>query len=561
MSVYRSLVALYLKSFYNLPGKKTAGARASWKDILKGIGIALLFVLVVGNFGFIFVMMNLNLYQGLAMAGMQDLLLLNAVVMATLLTLVVGFMTALSTYYLNDMELQLLSMPIRPRALLGAKFTAVYASDAVLSLFFMVTTMVIFGFNEHPNPIFYLWGTVAGLLLPLPAMALSYLILVPILSFARFLRNKKTIMMLVGVLGLVMGLGINIYFQKLMPPMADPSVRAAAFAGPGSLVATMGRGYPPALFAWRAMSEPASLKALVSMLGLAAVCIGVSLLIVFALAGSYARSIVGFNEQHMKKLNGQAADAFIAKRLRYRSPFLAMVAREFKLMNREPMYLLNGPFIVVLMPIIIGIMVVVQKDALMSDPDFAAIQALLNSGLGALLAGLAGAFLGSGTSIACTSVSRDAKALPFIKSLPVKGGTYMLAKLAHGLIFALVGSLVGVGFLGFILKLGTVDMLAALLIALALSSLLNLAGLWLDTANPRLSWDNPIAAMKQNPNAILAMLGSMGFLGVLGYLAFKRSMSTGDIALWIGLLPLLVFVSLLPLYTRFAERRLAMMEA
>ncbi|MBU0926704.1 MAG: hypothetical protein KKA67_03050 [Spirochaetes bacterium] len=560
MSVFLSLSKLYVKSFYNLPGKKAPGSKATGKEIGKLVGVAALVVLVAGNLGYLFVVMNLNLYQGLAMVGMQGLLLLNAAVMATMLTLVVGFMTSLSTYYLNDMELQLLSMPIRPRALFGAKFVAVYVTEAALSMFFMVATMVVFGIKERPHPLFYAWGTLAGLLLPLPALAASYLIQIPLLTFARFLRNKKTIMIVGGVIGILFGLGLNIYFQRMMPPVADPAARAATFAGPGSAVSAMGRGYPPAMLAWRAMASPASASGLVAALMLLVACAAGPALVVLLLSGAYARSLVGFNEAHIRKLSKDGAEAFIARRLRRRRPFPTMVKREFDMMNREPMYLLNGPFIVVMLPLIMGIMYAVQKDALLADPDMAGVRALIDGGMGAALAGLVGAFMGSSTSIACTAVSRDAKALPFIKSLPIGPGAYLLAKLGHALIFGAVGSVVGVGLISLFLRLGAADALAGLAASLALSSLLNLAGLWLDTANPRLEWDNPIAAMKQNPNAVIMMLGAMGLLGGAGYLAFVWSMSAGEFALWFGLAPAAAFAALLAPFPRFGERRLAAME-
>jgi len=560
MNIFLSLSRLYIRSFYNLPGKKVPGTKASGKDILKFIGMAFLVMLVVFDLGYLFVMMNLNLYKGLAMAGMQGMLLLNAAIMATMLTLVIGFMTSLSTYYLNDMELQLLSMPIQPRALFSAKFVAVYVSEAAISLFFMVATMVIFGIKENPHPLFYVWGTIAGLLLPLPALAASYLIQIPLLTFARFLRNKRTIMIVGGIIGTIFGLGFNIYFQKMMPPVGDPAARAAVFAGPDSIIAGMGRSYPPALFAWRAMTSPASSVGLLAMLKLLAACFIGPLLVMFFMSGAYAKSLIGFNEAHIKKLTKDGANAFIARHLRQGRPFLTMVRREFDMMNREPMYLLNGPFVVVMLPLIMGIMYVVQKDALLSDPDMAGILALVQGGFGVVMAGLAGGFMGSSTSIASTAVSRDAKALPFIKSLPVKPGTYLLAKLGHALIFGVIGSAIGVGLVAFLMKMSLMDVLAGFAVALSLSSLLNLAGLWLDTANPRLTWDNPIAAMKQNPNSLVAMLGSMGLMGGIGYLAYKFAMSPGTFALWFGAVPAVAFAALLAPYPRFAEKRLGAME-
>ena len=316
MNIYFSLARLYIQSFYNLPGKKAPGTKATAKEMLKVIGMIVLGVILVVDFGYLFVMLNLNLYSGLVLVGMQEMLILNAAVMSTMLTLVIGFMTSLSTYYLNDMELQLLSMPIKPRPLLGAKFTAVYISEAAFSLFFMVTAMVIFGIKEAPGPLFYVWGTLAGLLLPLPALAVSYLIQIPLLSFARFLKNKKTIMIVGGVLGLLMGLGFNVYFQKMMPPMADPTGRAATFAGPDSVVAAFGRSYPPALFAWQAMTDPASSGGLLAVLKLIASCAAGPAVVIWLLAGAYAKSLVGFNEAHIKKLTKAGANAFIARRLR-----------------------------------------------------------------------------------------------------------------------------------------------------------------------------------------------------------------------------------------------------
>ncbi|OHD20201.1 MAG: hypothetical protein A2Y38_03685 [Spirochaetes bacterium GWB1_59_5] len=560
MSIFLSLSKLYIRSFYNLPGKKAPGAKASGKDILKLAGMAFLVVLVVGDLGYLFIMMNLNLYQGLAMADMQGMLLLNAAVMATMLPLVIGFMTSLSTYYLNDMELQLLSMPIKPRALFSAKFVAVYVTEAAISLFFMVATMVIFGIKENPHPLFYVWGTIAGLLLPLPALAASYLIQIPLLTFARFLRNKRTIMIVGGIIGIVFGLGFNVYFQRMMPPVANPAARASTFAGSESIIAKMGQSYPPALFAWRAMANPASSIGLLAMLKLFVACAVGPTLVAFFLSGAYAKSLIGFNEAHIKKLTKDGANAFIARRLRQGRPFITMVRREFDMMNREPMYLLNGPFIVVMLPLIMGIMYVVQKDALLSDPDMAGVKALVDGGFGVVIAALAGAFMGSSTSIASTAVSRDAKALPFIKSLPIKSGTYLLAKLGHALIFGVVGSAIGAGLIAFLMKMSALDALIGFAVALSLSSLLNLAGLWLDTANPRLTWDNPIAAMKQNPNSLIAMLGSMGLMGGAGYLAFKFALGTGAFALWFGAVPAVAFAALLAAYPRFAEKRLARME-
>lgn len=561
MKVFWSLLGLYLRGFYNLSGKKAPGEKKSLKDGLKGIGIAVLAAVLVLDIGVIFVFINLGLYDALAPAELQGLVILNVAILATALTLIVGFLTALSTYFMSDMELFLLSMPIRPRALFGAKFGAIYASEAALSLFFMATTMVIFGIRESPPFMFYVWGTLSAFLLPFVPLAVSYLVLIPLLKALRFLRNKQVMFIISGLMAMALGVGFNIYYQGMMSHLSDPAWIAENLGGPNSLIVRLGQAYPPAMFMVKAMTEPVSLSALASMLAMAALCLACPALLIALCSGAYARSLIGFNESRVRKLNKGEAQRFLDTRIKSGHAMLSLIRREFNAMNREPVYFLNGPMIIILMPLIMGVMLFAQKDAFMNDPDFAPILALLAKGGGVAIAGLAGAFLGSSTSITCTALSRDAKALHYIKSLPISASRYMYAKLAHGLLFALVGSLVGPIFLGLAIKLSFAQIAIAILIALSLSALLNLLGLWLDTANPRLSWDNPVAAMKQNPNSVIAVLASMGLSGLLGLLVFKTGMGDAQILLWLGLLPALAFGLLLIPYPRFAEKKLASIEA
>lgn len=66
-----------------------------------------------------------------------------------------------------------------------------------------------------------------------------------------------------------------------------------------------------------------------------------------------------------------------------------------------------------------------------------------------------------------------------------------------------------------------VSTIAATLANMALGAALalNMAGLAIDTFWPRLSWENPMSALKRNPNTVITILGSMGFLVGLGILA------------------------------------------
>jgi len=468
-------------------------------------------------------------------------------------------MPALSTYFMNDMEFQLLALPIPPRALLGAKFTAVYVAEALLSLLVMASAMLIFAIKRQPPALFYVAGSLAGLLVPLPVLALVYAAQIPLLSFARFLRNKQAILVVGGLVGIAFAIVFNLYYQGMMANMSD-SVWLLRNAGPDSVLAQFGRAWPPAYFAWQAMVAPGLVGFGRNLLPLAAICLGAPLLLIVLLGGRYAQSLVGFNEQFIRKMTAPASSGFLADRLRTGNRFWSLVKREIVGMNREPMYFLNGPFIIVLLPVLMAVMLGVQREALLEGESLQALTGLLANGAGTVVVALAGAFLGSGTSITCTALSRDAKLLPYLKSLPVPAHHWLLAKLVHGLIFAVFGVAMAALIFGFFFRLAPLDLAAGSLVGLALSFLCNLLGLLLDTVNPRLSWDNPIAAMKQNPNAVIIMLGVMGLMGGIAYLSFRFRLTTGQFVLLCGGLPAALFVVLLLALPGWAARRFTALE-
>ncbi|GAB1431485.1 hypothetical protein MASR2M29_01100 [Spirochaetota bacterium] len=556
MKSFASLVKLYIKSFYNLSPfldlKKLKPAHA-----LKSLGIALVVLLVLTNFGFLFVSVNLAMYRGLAMLGLQKLLFLVSSLTITVFVFVIGFMTALSTYYINGMENNLLVLPLAPWKLLAAKFIAVYSSMAAVSMAFMITSMAIFGFYEGPNPLFYLWGSIGALLLPMPPLALSYLFLVPMMSVAGFLRKRKAVMLFTGVLGLFCAIGFNMYFQSLMSKMADAEALSVMMQNSLPLSIAAAGAYFPAGLLWKAMAAPEQAVAFIQSAANLLLCLGTSIVSIFALAGAYTRSLLGFNEESVKRLSASELKGFLGKKLKRKPVILALVDREIKNLNREPVYLLNGPFVIILLPLIMLIVFLAQKEAFLADPESAKIMELAGSGFAMVIAAAAGAFLGSGSSIAATALSRDAKDLASIKSLPLDMGLFMFAKLVHAEVFVLLGSIVGCALVSRMFGIGFADSLMAFIMALAMASFINLAALWLDTARPKLGWTNPIAAMKQNMNSVIAIFGAMGLLGLFSFAAINFAMEKWVLILVFGFIPALATFAALPFYKNYAVKRLA----
>jgi ABC-2 type transport system permease protein len=537
-----------------LPAK---GAPLTKKAALKLAGAASLAILVCVDIGTLFVMYNLGLYDALKPARLEGMLLLNAATLGSLILFAFGFIGALSTYSQQAMDQILSALPVKPREILGAKFAMIYLSELAFSVFFIGIAMAVFAIREKPPAMFYLNGAATILALPLLPLALVYCILIPLLGAVRLFKNKNVLVILAGFIGAGLALGLNIGIQSVMMKLGDGEWLRGHFAGPESMISLVASVWPPARLAWNSISAPDSLWGIASAIANLGGGFLAAAAAVWILGPAYAKSLSYFGESHLRK-NASGREYF-RKSFRSGSPDAALFLREWRLMNREPVYFLNGPFIILGMPLVMAVMAIVQKSAL---AELGAALGDFASGPKAFLAVAAfGGFLGTSTSIACTALSRDAKVLPWIRTLPLEISRYMMGKLAHALSYALIGAVFGCVGGGLILGLTVLDIALAFATAMAFSSFMNLAGLALDTAFPKLRWDNPVAALKQNLNAVIMILGSMGALGLSGLLGAWLPLGKGGLALLFAGGFGLAFFAGLHFFPSFAERRIGKLES
>jgi len=551
-----SLALLYVKSTFSL-SLPTRKELKKPKTLFKTIGIGIGILFLVADISVIFVMMNLSMYDGLKPAGLQGLMLLNAATTASILVFVLAFMLALSMFSMSGIESGFLVLPFTARELLAAKMFLVYVSEALAGVFLLAIAMAIYGIKESPTFLFYINGILTAMILPLAPTAISYLILIPMMNASKRFRNKNFILYVGGFLGMIFALGFNFYIQSMTAKAMNPS-QLALLAKPDSLISRIGQSWIPSWLAWKALTDASKLSGVLAVLGNLAIGLGCCAVVVALLGKPYVKSLQAFNESTFsrRKLPGSsmAGGSIFARKSAMRS----LVTREIRLMNREPMYLLNGPFVVILMPLLLAIVFMAQKSVL--SEAMKGLAPLL-SGPGSYLipAGM-GAFLGSSTSIACTAVSRDAKAIAWMKALPVTPFRYFLAKLIHAELFSVFGGLVGCGAGALLLGIGWVDLIVAFVLSLLFATAFNMGSLWLETAYPRLRWDNPIAAMKQNPNAVIAILGAMGLLGGMAFLAFQVSLPRYAYAAAFAILFAIPIILWVMFYPRYAARRYGEME-
>jgi ABC-2 type transport system permease protein len=516
-----SLLKLYLTSTYDF-GTFFSWFRQGPKGLAKGLGAIILFLYVIAAFGFFLFISSYQTYVSLKPFNMEAVVIQNGIVSATVITWVFGFITCLATYSMTGAESFLLSLPLKPRALFGAKFALVYVSEAAMAFLMVAVSTGVYAFFERPGPLFYAYALFIAILTPLLPMAAFYFILVPLMKTVRFLRRRDVVTILGGVLGVGLAMGWQLTYQRMMMRMGDAEWVLKNLADPGSAMARLAGAFPPARWAAQALNGYSTAGGAGAFFLYAGVQVTALALALLVLAGPYARSLTSFNETYITKLKDSGG--FIGASFKGRSQFAACLKREILIMLREPAYLLNGPFVIILMPIIFSVMYLSLREELLKDMPFLTESASLNARSIAAM-GFA-AFLGSMTSITATSISREGKQFWFVKSLPLKPLPYLGAKLAHGLAYCVFSAVAAPILISLIAPLGAVKCVLAGFAGFGISAFLNVAGLFMDTLNPRLEWPNAMVSIKQNPSAVVAALGGMAFVGgicALGGFLSERS--------------------------------------
>ena len=175
--------------------------------------------------------------------------------------------------------------------------------------------------------------------------------------------------------------------------------------------------------------------------------------------------------------------------------------------------------------------------------------------------------LGSMGNPLSSSFSREGKHIWLMKSLPISVKDQLLGRMLLGLVFQIIIIAPLFALLVFLMK-PPIDLLISLFVGNCLSSVIvGLLGLTVDSIRPKLVWDNPQEAMKQNLNIMISMFSSWAFVGLIAFIVYKLSdridllAHLGSIAVFIVGLLILISFSLFIYLWKNLERLIYRMEA
>lgn len=569
-----SLLKIYTGNIFSF-GALLESFKKGPKEIAKKIIIYLLMAYAIGVFLFNYIKMSILYYGVFNTAGHPEYLMLFGIVTSLAMIFFLGFVSAASQYYTGPGEEQFLAFPLSPKNIFCAKFGVTCITDAIYSLVLFLIIAIIYGKYEGLllSPLFYLGVIITDLLISVIAVFIIYFLFIVVLTAVPKFRKKSILTgissFFIIVFVLVYSLGTSNAqivaetenLQKLEPIL--------------NIFSTLAEKVPLLLKVADAVNGN-----IIYLLIMAALLVFAIFVLVPSVSGLYIKSLTGFSDVKTKKINQREAKAFVQKEIKRSSINKALYLRDIRSVMREPTFFTNGPLLIFLLPLILVISFAVGFLGASNGSLDLMIQSIRDEWFSLtpegiqklkyfLVLGFAGAniFVANSGSIACTSFSREGKCFYDLKAMPIENNTIAKVKFFHAftyiiISFGLFTVLEIICWAVLSIPLTGIELAQLLFYEFALiasvSIVLIFTEMFLDTANPKLEWENPIAAFKQNMNSVISIFITFLVIGIfvgLGFLVPKNNVG--------HLIMTAVFVvigaPLGYLYFRYAEKRITTM--
>jgi ABC-2 type transport system permease protein len=533
---------------------------------LAGLGVVPLFYGIV--------LLVRNAYAALEPMGQERALLSFGFLAAQALILLFGLYYVIAAFYFSrDLEF-LIPLPLRPSEVMASKFAVIVANEYLTVAAAVLPIVVTYGVVARGGPGYWVNAVLVYLALPIIPLAIVSLLVVAMMRFINLSRKKDALILIGSILLLVGALAVQVVLGRSASRGAagqglgtNMAAITAFLTSPNSLLSRVGAFFPPGIWATKAVAGGFTGEGLAN-LGLLWGVSGLLFAAIVVLAEKlFYRGLVGLGETTGRKRRLTRVE--MSRRVSSgRRAKAAIFGREWKIMNRTPIFLLNGTFVVVLLPAVFVLMATVGRGArggavggAGTSVDPMALVKAMASGhpLAVILAtALFMTVCGSINGTASSTFSREGSQFWISKVIPVAPREQAAAKFWHSYLVAGLGVFTAGIAAAAVLHVGARELAAAAGLSLLAGVLLTSVGMAIDLARPLLDWANPQKAIKQNLNVLLAMLADVGILtGVyFGVTALTRAgLGAGGVLAilfaGLGMLSAAGYAALL----RFADRR------
>jgi ABC-2 type transport system permease protein len=462
-----------------------------------------------------------NVFVVLKPMGQERLLLSFGILAGQILILLFGIYYVIAAFYFSrDLEF-LIPLPLRPGEVMASKFAVIVINEYLTVAAIVLPVVITWGVVARAGVAYWVNAVLVYMALPVIPLAVVSLAVVAMMRFVNISR-KKDAFILVGSLLLI---GLSFALQVGLGrsagnkgPEASAEALAAFFTSPNSLLYKFGSIFPPGIWATKAIAGGFSGEGLLNLALLLGVSGAFFAGMIVVAEKLFYRGLVGLGETTGRKRR-LTRDQMARRVSSGRRAFAAIFGREWKIMNRTPIFLLNGVLVSIFVPAIFVIMATVDPGGGAAagrgggDP-MALVKAMMaaNPLIVILGSALFITICGSINGTASSTFSREGAQFWISRVIPVAPREQAEAKFVHSYLVAMLGAVTASIVAAVFFHLRAAQLVPAFVLSMVAGVLLTAVGMMIDLARPLLDWTNPQKAIKQNLNVLLALFADVGIM-------------------------------------------------
>ncbi len=520
MSNIVTLTKVLIKNnVFAFSGRKKKGKEVSTKGNAIAFGLIMLFCVASIGIPMIF---SLNLI--LKSYDLSNLIISFVIPLGGLTSIIFGVFSIISVFYFSKDSEQLLPLPIKSSELLISKFLASLISEYFILLMFIFPVILGVGIGSGASVLYYVYSSLIFILMPvIPSVIMSIILMLSNKIF-KFSKKKDLFMYIMTGLILIFAFIYSFGLEYMMSIGTSKEPMAILNGDFSSLIRISKWLFPlfnSATYSLRYCNEFLGFSSMMTFIG-----INVLSMVILYFVGDklYIKGLT--------KDNGVNANKKVELEKVYKSNkggcFKELLSKEWLIIKRTPVFMLNVVIINVIFPFILAISLALGFSS--EGESISNLSSFINFNSPGVLFITIGIImiLCSISSPSSSAISRDGSSAAYLKSMPIGLKTQLDAKVCFSfiidcIIIALVEIICMIA-----LKAPSIYLLIVnipLCLAVLITSYLSVI---VDLVRPRLDWKDENEAVKQNFNVFISCLISVAMAAlfiVLGILLLNSNIN------------------------------------
>lgn len=404
-------------------------------------------------------------------------------------------------FFSKDIE-KVLHMPIKPVELLLAKFNTLlcmlYISEGILG----IIPLTLYGLLTNAHFIFYFWEIIILAIFPiLLALSISICMLL-LMRFAKFIRNKDTFQLIITIIMIMLLCIVQTKALNGMFSIQNEKQALEEFRYLSQRIEQIGKYFLIINPCVEILSNLTNITTILSFMKL--IIYNVIGGIIFMTIGKLTylkdilKNMINYSNKKRKIID-------IKKDTQSNSIEKAYIKKEFKMLIREPIFLMQCifPVIIILITIImlIFILLPIIIEVLKDETIRSEIQNLSFNQEAVSMILILLQVLFSISNISLTAISREGKNAIFIKYIPIELYKQFIYKNSPQIILNFLVSIVVLGLIWYLIpSINILYLVMVLIIATFINFINSYLMLIVDLRRPNLDWDTAYSVVKKSDN-------------------------------------------------------------